>query len=167
MYEGLLDRKLARAPASDAVFLLSASGTTESAVLLESELRNLEGEKLVKRLVEVTKKTKATLERLLENDPGDDKWPGFDELQPELRQLALSIRKLLRRDGVIRPAGLYVTSGETRRSHGAHYTPPTLTEPIVRRTLGPIVYRDYSCASGYRLGPSTMLSPRTAGNKGL
>jgi Eco57I restriction-modification methylase len=160
MYEGLLDRKLAHAPATEAVFLLSASGKAESATLLESELRNLEGEKLVKRIGELTEKTKTTVTKLLEDDAESEKWPSFEELQPALRALALPIRKVLRRNGVVRPAGIYVTAGESRRSQGAHYTPPTLTEPIVRRTLGPIVYRDYSFDPVYQTSVERMCSPR-------
>ncbi len=42
---------------------------------------------------------------------------------------------------VVIPAGsVYVTSGADRRSTGTHYTPPSLTEPIVQHTLEPLVY---------------------------
>lgn len=52
---------------------------------------------------------------------------------------------LLRKDSfdqfVVIPAGhLYVTRGSERRSTGTHYTPRTLTEPIVQHTLEPLVY---------------------------
>ncbi|MCF7838475.1 MAG: restriction endonuclease, partial [Candidatus Marinimicrobia bacterium] len=52
---------------------------------------------------------------------------------------------LLREDSfgqlVVIPAGsVYVTAGTDRRSTGTHYTPPSLTEPIVRHTLEPLVY---------------------------
>ncbi len=35
---------------------------------------------------------------------------------------------------------LYVTAGPTRRATGTHYTPRTLTEPIVKHTLDPLLY---------------------------
>ena len=38
------------------------------------------------------------------------------------------------------PGSVYVTAGSDRRSTGTHYTPPSLTEPIVRHTLEPLVY---------------------------
>ncbi|MEN9935518.1 MAG: hypothetical protein RLZZ387_2097 [Chloroflexota bacterium] len=39
------------------------------------------------------------------------------------------------------PAGsVYVTSGTERRATGTHYTPRSLTEPIVQHTLEPLVY---------------------------
>ena len=42
---------------------------------------------------------------------------------------------------VVQPGSLYVTAGSDRRSTGTHYTPRSLTEPIVRYTLEPLVYR--------------------------
>ncbi len=52
---------------------------------------------------------------------------------------------LLRRDTFNRPmvitaGSVYVTSGTDRRSTGTHYTPRSLTEPIVQHTLDPLVY---------------------------
>ncbi len=44
------------------------------------------------------------------------------------------------RPWVVSPGSVFVTTGTTRRSTGTHYTPPSLTEPIVRHTLEPLVY---------------------------
>lgn len=41
---------------------------------------------------------------------------------------------------VIRPGSVFVTAGTDRRSSGTHYTPRSLTEPIVKHTLDPLVY---------------------------
>ena len=42
---------------------------------------------------------------------------------------------------VVIPAGsVYVTAGTNRRATGTHYTPKSLTEPIVQHTLEPLVY---------------------------
>lgn len=41
---------------------------------------------------------------------------------------------------VVPPGSVYVTAGTNRRSTGTHYTPPSLTEPIVQHTLEPLVY---------------------------
>ena len=41
---------------------------------------------------------------------------------------------------VIPPGSVYVTGGTDRRSTGTHYTPRSLTEPIVQYTLEPLVY---------------------------
>ena len=40
----------------------------------------------------------------------------------------------------VRFTDAYVTAGTDRRSTGTHYTPPSLTEPIVEHTLAPLVY---------------------------
>lgn len=52
---------------------------------------------------------------------------------------------LIREDSFERPlvvlsGSVYITAGTTRRSTGTHYTPPSLTEPIVQHTLEPLVY---------------------------
>ena len=39
---------------------------------------------------------------------------------------------------VVLPGSIYVTAGTDRRSSGTHYTPESLTEPIVRYTLEPL-----------------------------
>lgn len=41
---------------------------------------------------------------------------------------------------VILPGSVYVTAGTERRATGTHYTPRSLTEPIVQHTLEPLVY---------------------------
>jgi hypothetical protein len=41
---------------------------------------------------------------------------------------------------VIRTGRVFVTAGTDRRSSGTHYTPRSLTEPIVQYTLEPLVY---------------------------
>jgi len=41
---------------------------------------------------------------------------------------------------VILPGSVYVSSGTTRRATGTHYTPRSLTEPVVQHTLEPLVY---------------------------
>ncbi len=66
---------------------------------------------------------------------------------------------LLRSDSngypVVIPAGsVYVTQGTDRRSTGTHYTPRSLTEPIVQRALEPLVYQDV--AEGVEPSPETL-----------
>src|SRR5207247_10729024 len=41
---------------------------------------------------------------------------------------------------VITPGSVFVTAGTDRRSSGTHYTPKSLTEPIVQYTLEPLVF---------------------------
>lgn len=58
----------------------------------------------------------------------------------ELREV---LTPLLRQDIEPRQAGQhYLGAGSERRRTGSHYTPTTLTRPIVERTLSPVVDRD-------------------------
>lgn len=62
-------------------------------------------------------------------------------LLARLRPFAGLIREdSFERPWVVLPGSVFVTTGTTRRSTGTHYTPPSLTEPIVRHTLEPLVY---------------------------
>jgi len=160
MYEGLLDRALERAPTEEAIFLIRSSDKALNPRLLESELRQLQGEALIKRVADLTGKKKAAIATLLESDPANDTRPAFVAADPVLRALALPIRRLLQPNGVIRRGGLFVTAGESRRSQGAHYTPAALTAPIVQRTLGPIVYRNYNFALKAQQSIEQLRTPR-------
>lgn len=64
---------------------------------------------------------------------------------PLLARRVSPFAALLREDDfgqlVVIPEGsVYVTVGSDRRSTGTHYTPRSLTEPIVKHTLEPLVY---------------------------
>ena len=66
-------------------------------------------------------------------------------LDPALAARVAPFTGLVRDDSfgrpmVILPGSVYVTSGTERRSTGTHYTPRSLTEPIVQYTLEPLVY---------------------------
>jgi hypothetical protein len=154
VYEGLLDHIAVRATSQ--VLGLAGSKDQESAVALEDlERLKKRGEKdLVDQLKKITGRQASTLKKAL--DAGADE-QGLDDhlatqrlLQACNNDAVLCDRvrpwaKLLRRDSmdfpvVINSGSLYVTRGDDRRSTGTHYTPPTLTEPIVRQTLEPLAY---------------------------
>lgn len=64
---------------------------------------------------------------------------------PHLARRIRPFAGLLRTDdfgrlAVIRPGAVFVTAGTDRRSSGTHYTPKSLTEPVVKHTLDPLVY---------------------------
>ncbi len=64
-----------------------------------------------------------------------------EALVARLRPFAGLIRDdSFERPWVVLPGSIFVTAGTTRRSTGTHYTPPSLTEPIVQHTLEPLVY---------------------------
>lgn len=54
---------------------------------------------------------------------------------------ALGKRKSRRTPELLPPGALYLQPGEERRRTGSHYTPRSLTEPIVEKTLEPILRR--------------------------
>ncbi len=138
MYEGLLDRKLDRNIHDEAIFLLSSSNH-EVVAVKASDLSNEDN--VIKKLSSLTGRTENTIAKLMEpvaenyrlTDPGTN--------DPTLLELAQPFRRLIKSNGIIRPSGLYMTAGQDRRSSGAHYTPTELTEPIVRQTLEPLVYK--------------------------
>lgn len=79
-----------------------------------------------------------------------------------LRERVAPYGSLLRDDWfgypmVIHDRGVFVTTGTDRRSSGTHYTPPTLTEPIVQHALEPVVYR--GMADGVPPSRDTLLDP--------
>jgi Eco57I restriction-modification methylase/restriction-modification enzyme MmeI-like protein len=140
MYESLLDRRVARAPPGGALFLLRAADRDASPTITEAEVAEADGERLVRRLTELTGRSEGTVRSLLEPEEEPPRRSELGTNDPRLISLAKPIERLLRPRGVLRPGGLYVTTGADRRAQGAHYTPPELTEPLVRRTLEPLVY---------------------------
>jgi hypothetical protein len=59
----------------------------------------------------------------------------------EALQAALSKRISSQQPGLIAPGSFYLQPGEERRKSGSHYTPKSLTAPIVETTLRPILER--------------------------
>jgi len=82
-----------------------------------------------------------------------------EALLARLRPFAGLIREdSFERPWVVLPGSVFVTTGTTRRSTGTHYTPPSLTEPIVRHTLEPLVY--VGPAEGLPKGEWKLKSPK-------
>jgi hypothetical protein len=148
VYESLLDHTAKRA--ADAVVSLKGSKGEEP----EIELRELEQRydpidtsKLVSFVKERTGRTESSiakdLEYTIEDDPS--RWLvacGNDsELYGRVKPVAGLVREDRRNQPVVYPKNsIYVTAGADRRSTGTHYTPPSLTEPVVRYALEPLVY---------------------------
>ncbi|MBV9789144.1 MAG: restriction endonuclease [Chloroflexi bacterium] len=147
VYEGLLDHTAVRA--QEAVLGLQGSKDREPEVPLATvEALAANGEAaLVAFLQEQTARSPKAIANALkpnlladtnalliacDNDPAL-----FARVQP--------FAGLLRRDSfgypvVIAQGSVYVTTGTDRRTTGTHYTPRSLTEPIVQHTLDPLVY---------------------------
>lgn len=150
VYEGLLDHKAARA--EDAVLGLRGTKNKEPEVEVgRLEEAQLEGEdQLIRLLRDETGRSSSPLKKALTEEDVDaeqqSKLLGACGNDEELLYRIRPFAHLIRDDSygtpyVIKPKSAYVTGGTDRRATGTHYTPRSLTEPIVRRTLEPVVYR--------------------------
>ncbi len=148
VYEGLLDHTAVRT--SEPVLGLKGTRNKEAEVSLATleSLAEQGREKLVEFLKEETGRSLAALRKALDEVSLLDEHKllvacGQSEmLLARLRPFATLIREdSFERPLVVLDGSIYVTAGTTRRSTGTHYTPPSLTEPIVRHTLEPLVYK--------------------------
>ncbi|MCI0390957.1 MAG: restriction endonuclease, partial [Acidobacteria bacterium] len=155
VYEGLLDHTAKRAM-SPVLGLIGAKNLEPEVELKELERRRDQSEDaLVEYLNGVTQRSETTLRKAVVagTDPNNKLDPQTlhklltacdnDEI---LRDRVLPFLPLARLDThglpvVITTGSVYVTDGDDRRSTGTHYTPPTLTKPIVQHTLEPLVYK--------------------------
>lgn len=149
IYEGLLDHTAVRA--KEVVLGLAASRKkpVASMELLQMEkLRQQDEAKLVEALEEETGKQAKSLEKALKSGDSEE----FHKVlvacrqDQKLAERVIQFGGLLRQDSfdrpvIVLPGGIYVGQGSARRSTGTHYTPRSLTEPIVQHTLESLVYQ--------------------------
>jgi hypothetical protein len=147
VYEGLLDHTAVRA--AETVLGIKGTRSKEAEIPLATleSLQSQGRDKLIEFLKEETGRSVSAIRRTLEEGSLRDQHKlfiacGQDEtLLDRLRPFVGLIRvDSFERPLVVLPGGVYVTVGSTRRSTGTHYTPPSLTEPIVQYTLEPLVY---------------------------
>ena len=144
VYEGLLDHTARRA--GDVVLGLSGKHEPEVQLSKLEELSGTGSENLNEFLVEVTGRSAKALAKALQAQEVDE--AALQQACSSDMRLVDRLRPfsaLLRPDSfgqlvVVQPGCVYVTSGSDRRSTGTHYTPRSLTEPIVQHTLEPLVY---------------------------
>jgi hypothetical protein len=161
MYEGLLDRRVARAPVNQTLLLLQGGPKiAEPEPVSASEFAGLSEAALIKAIATHTSKTAGTIKKTLERDEDRLSQLHLGTDDAELLALAKPVERFLQPLGIVRPGGLYVTFGQDRRSSGAHYTPPTLTEPVVRRTLEHQVYVNVDGKPGLLVEPKLVKSPQ-------
>jgi Eco57I restriction-modification methylase/restriction-modification enzyme MmeI-like protein len=140
MYEGLLDRRVSRAPKNEALLVLKGSNKVPiPAPLPVSAIEGFSVEELLKFVAKHTGRTKKSLADLLAKPEQRIRFPDPGTNDPVLLAQAEPVRRFLIDGGIVRPGGCFVTTGQDRRSQGAHYTPPALTAPIVRTTLQPVL----------------------------
>lgn len=148
VYEGLLDHTAKRA--TEPFLGLAGTRAKEPEIpLADLEKRLAKGEAdLIKFLKEETGKSESALKKALkaELDTQDaarlrTACQGDDALGKRVAPLAGLVRPDSFGYPVVIPQGsVFVTAGTDRRSSGTHYTPRSLTEPIVQYTLEPLVY---------------------------
>jgi hypothetical protein len=149
VYEGLLERTVKRVPEVTLGLIGSAKSVNPVATLRELEEQAASGiTRLVSFLEERTGRSVPALSKAVEK-PVDDALAhriaiacgSSQSLASRLRPFA----HLLREDNwkrflVYKADSFIVTLGAGRRETGTHYTPKSLTEPIVQHTLEPLVY---------------------------
>ncbi len=149
VYEGLLDHTAIRADAP----ALGLSGTAKKEPeipLAELEEQRTKGDDaLLDFLVEQTGRSRSALKKGLEAVADPVRVAHLREAcdhDDGLVDRVLPFLGLVRDDVfglpmVFRTGAIYVTESPGRRATGTHYTPPSLTEPIVQYALEPVVYR--------------------------
>ena len=140
VYEGLLDHTAVRA--TEPVLGMKGTRDKETEIplpKLEAPSGQREGHELVEFLQNETGRSEKAITRALEVGTLNEEYHlliacGHDAgLLQRVRPLAGLIREdSFERPMVVLPGSIYVTAGTTRRSTGTHYTPPSLTEPIVQ-----------------------------------
>ena len=150
VYEGLLDHTARRA--TTPVLGLFGSIANESEVALETleELAAKSEQVLIDFLEEQTGRTLNAIKNALTVSPMPKRFSRADLMaacdnNAALFERVLPFAGLLRTDTFDKPVvitadSVYVTQGSDRRTTGTHYTPRSLTEPIVQHTLDPLVY---------------------------
>lgn len=147
VYEGLLDHTAIRA--NTTILGLHGTKNSEPEIPLEKleHLLAQDENLLIEYLREETKRSEPSLRRAIEgtNEMNDHKLLMVCGQDNRLYDRIKPLAGILRMDSfgmpvVILPGSVYVTQGTTRRSTGTHYTPKSLTEPIVQHTLEPLVY---------------------------
>jgi hypothetical protein len=147
VYEGLLDHTAQRA--TEVVLGIRGTRSKEPEIPLSTLERLLaKGEDgLLEHLKDETGRSLPALRKELNNTSVLDEHRLLmaccqdEALLARLRPFAGLIREdSFERPWLVLPGSVFVTTGTTRRSTGTHYTPPSLTEPIVRHTLEPLVY---------------------------
>ena len=148
VYEGLLDHTAKRAP-QPVLGLAGAKDKEPEITLSELDTAKAKGkEAFVDYLKERTGRSEKALAKALDAELDMLTASRFEaacgaggKLWEQVKPFAALVREDTFGYPVVIPKGsIYVTTGTDRRSSGTHYTPRSLTEPIVQYTLEPLVY---------------------------
>lgn len=148
VYEGLLDKTVKRT--NDITIGFSSTGTDNGTLISYTELiaNSASEEQASSFLSEKTGRNIKTLLRSIREIRTEEEYgkillacSGNEELASSLKRYYSVIRKDIWGNPLIYPKNAYaVTSGLDRKESGTHYTPKSLTEIIVQKTLEPLVF---------------------------
>jgi type I restriction-modification system DNA methylase subunit len=147
VYEGLLDHTAKRA--TEPMLGLAGTRAKEPEIALaDLEKIAAKGEKeLLKFLKDESGRSESAIKKGLNAELEDQLLSRFRTASQnsDLWKRVKPFAGLVRFDDVDYPVvittgSVFVTAGTDRRSSGTHYTPKSLTEPIVQYTLEPLVY---------------------------
>jgi len=148
VYEGLLDHTVFKSEEPVLGIVGTKYNEPEIPLSLLEEYREKGEKDLLKFLSEKTGKTEKTLLNALTSEIKKEfhkKLQTFCGNDEKFFKRILPFGNLIREDTfgypiIILAGSFYVTQGSDRRTTGTHYTPRSLTEPIVKYTLEPLVY---------------------------
>ena len=149
VYEGLLERTVKRVPETTLGLVGSQKAVNPTVALRELEEMQAEGDdELLAFLLEKTGRSESGLRNALAKTVDEDLYHGILLASGSDIPLADRIKPfglLLRTDSwgdplAYRKDSFTVTLGAGRRETGTHYTPKSLTEPVVQHTLEPLTY---------------------------
>jgi hypothetical protein len=147
VYEGLLDHAAKRAVEPVLGLIGSKDKEPEIPLATLEKISQMGTAALVEFLRNETGRSERALTRLIEEPPAFDEHAllvacGQDE---RFARSVTPFAPFVREDSfgrlvIVPPGSIYVTAGSDRRSTGTHYTPRSLTKPIVKYALEPLVY---------------------------
>jgi hypothetical protein len=149
VYEGLLERTVKRVPETTLGLIGSQKAINPTIALRELEETKAKGDdKLLTYLLEHTGRSESGLKRALTKTVDEPLYHrlllacGSDvPLADRIKQWSTLVRTDSWGDPLVyRQDAFIVTLGAGRRETGTHYTPKSLTEPIVQHTLEPLAY---------------------------
>lgn len=148
VYERLLDHEAVRADEPVVGLAGTSKREPEIGVSILEKAREESQDRLLALLKEETGRSAPALRRAISSAPDPERVVRLRaacDNDEALVERVLPFLPLVRDDAfgaptVYRKGSVYVTASTRRRATGTHYTPPSLTEPIVRHALEPVVY---------------------------
>ena len=166
IYEGLLELNVVRVPETTLRLIATQKGENPEQPLTQLESWKFDGtSELISNLVQATGMARSRIERLLTEEPNPHLTAELSAIcgNEDLYRRVRPFINLLRLDAWSRPmiymkGAFMMTAGKSRRQSGSYYTPTSLTDPVVRTTLEPLVYK--GPAKGWERDAWQLRSPR-------